>query len=968
MGVLGKTGVKQWLLASTTAVVCMIGATPVLAQTRTFDVPAQPAIQGIPLFGKQAGIQILASATTLADKRTNEVKGDYTVEAGLAQLLGGTGLEAVSDSVSGITTIRSVAPESATTEIVVKGIKRSLQKSATAKKNSDEIVEVVSAEDVGKLPGTSIAESLARLPGVAAQRVDGRAEYLSIRGMDPQFGVTLLNGMEMVSTGDDRSFEYDQFPAELVSSATLYKTPDASLGTMGLSGTIDIRTLNPLDFHGRKVTLNGSLETNSFGKLVPGTQGNGGRYSLSYIDQFDGGKLGVAIGYAHLDSPTQRKYFNPWDYGIGNDLGVEGAGDAYTFDGFETGVQTTQSVRDGLLGVVQYKPNDVYSTKVDIFHSQFDERMSGVELDGVTANWATGTIASTTVDGNTNIVTNASPIVTTRQDVRRDTINAINWTNTLSLGQWTLRGDIGLSHARRNEWVGEAYMMSETPIGFSFSVPTSLTGFSTVSTDTDFADTSRVMLATAWGAEAGAAYASQAYVTDRMTTARLSAKRFINLGIFNAFEAGVLYSERSKDLEYSGVIYNLSDGSDCLNGLLCQSIPSSIPFYTVDMGFTGLSNLIGFVVRDALNSGAYIADPDTGKDPAWNWGVSEKVTTAFAKLNISSERLLPIRGNLGVQFVNTDQSATGLYIDSNGDASPVSGGADYSDVLPSLNLTGELGNSMYLRFGAAKALSRANMADMRAGITAAVSSVDRKWYGDGGNPELKPWQSYDYDLSLEKYFGKTSYVALAAFYKDITRGIVSKSIAHDFSSYTNTSGVTPVSDTGTLTTLVNTTGGKVEGWELSWTLDGALLNPKLDGFGVTGSFANTHVKANTDADGAVVGTLMEGLSKNVWNGSVYYEKNGYQVRIAERYRSGYSASRHDAFRYITETIRPETILDAQLGYTFQSGQLKNLTLLLQGSNLTNEPYVTTQTVNGQTALNQYHEFGRQVLLGFSYSF
>lgn len=408
--------------------------------------------------------------------------------------------------------------------------------------------------------------------------------------------------------------------------------------------------------------------------------------------------------------------------------------------------------------------------------------------------------------------------------------------------------------------------------------------------------------------------------------------------------------------------------ADCLNGLLCQSIPSSINFYTVDMGFVGLSNLIGFVVRDALNSGAYVANTDVSKDPAWNWGVSEKVTTGFAKLDIHSERLLPIRGNLGVQVVHTKQSATGLYIDSNGDASPVEGGVDYTDALPSLNLTGELGNSTYLRFGAAKALSRANMADMRAGITAAVSSTDHKWYGDGGNPELKPWQSYDYDLSLEKYFGKTSYVAFAVFYKDITRGIVSKSIAYDFSGYTNTSGVEAISNTGTLTTLVNTTGGKVQGWELSWTLDGSLISPKLDGFGMTGSFANTHVKANTDDDGVVVGTLMEGLSKNVWNASLYYEKHGYQVRIGERYRSGYSASRHDAYKYVTETIRPETIMDAQIGYTVKTGPLANMTILLQGQNLTNEPYVTTQTVNGQTTLNQYHEFGRQYLLGVSYSF
>jgi iron complex outermembrane recepter protein len=96
------------------------------------------------------------------------------------------------------------------------------------KKNADSIVEAVSAEDLGKLPDNSIAESLARLPGVTAQRVEGRDQVLSIRGLAPKFGVTLLNGREMVSSGDSRSVEYDQYPSELINAGIVYKTPDAA--------------------------------------------------------------------------------------------------------------------------------------------------------------------------------------------------------------------------------------------------------------------------------------------------------------------------------------------------------------------------------------------------------------------------------------------------------------------------------------------------------------------------------------------------------------------------------------------------------------------------------------------------------------------------------------------------------------------------------------------------------------------
>ena len=107
--------------------------------------------------------------------------------------------------------------------------KRQIEASTDTKKESTSIVEAVSSEDIGKLPDLSITESLARLPGLAAQRVDGRAQVIAIRGMSPDFAATLLNGREQVSTGDNRGVEFDQYPAELLDSAVVYKTPDATV-------------------------------------------------------------------------------------------------------------------------------------------------------------------------------------------------------------------------------------------------------------------------------------------------------------------------------------------------------------------------------------------------------------------------------------------------------------------------------------------------------------------------------------------------------------------------------------------------------------------------------------------------------------------------------------------------------------------------------------------------------------------
>ena len=97
--------------------------------------------------------------------------------------------------------------------VSVTGIRNAIEESIETKKQSTSIVEVVSAEDIGKLPDVSIAESIARLPGLSAQRVAGRAQVISVRGLSPDFSTTLLNGREMVSTGDNRSVEFDQYPS-----------------------------------------------------------------------------------------------------------------------------------------------------------------------------------------------------------------------------------------------------------------------------------------------------------------------------------------------------------------------------------------------------------------------------------------------------------------------------------------------------------------------------------------------------------------------------------------------------------------------------------------------------------------------------------------------------------------------------------------------------------------------------------
>src|SRR4029453_17243790 len=183
--------------------------------------------------------------------------------------------------------------------IVVTGIRAGLQNSINIKRANQGIVEAVSAEDIGKLPDISIAESIARLPGLAAQRVNGRAQVISIRGRAPDFTTTLLNGRQQASSGDNRAVEFDQYPSELLSSVVIYKTPDANIAGFGLAGTADFRTVRPLEFGKRAIALNLRGEMLGQHKLNADMGRRGWRGSASYIDKITP-EFGIALGLAYL--------------------------------------------------------------------------------------------------------------------------------------------------------------------------------------------------------------------------------------------------------------------------------------------------------------------------------------------------------------------------------------------------------------------------------------------------------------------------------------------------------------------------------------------------------------------------------------------------------------------------------------------------------------------------------------------
>jgi iron complex outermembrane recepter protein len=897
----------------------------------------------------------------------------------------------------------SASEEVPTVTITIKGIRGSIESSVSKKKNADSIVEAVSAEDLGKLPDNSIAESLARLPGVTAQRVEGRDQVLSIRGLAPKFGVTLLNGREMVSSGDSRSVEYDQYPSELINAGIVYKTPDAALGAQGLSGTVNLTTIRPLDLDGRRIALSLSGEKNSNGAQVDGSSDQGNRLSLSAVGQFLDRTLGLAVGFAHLDSPNQVRYFNPWWWGNTAAFGAPHAGlDGQTssMQGFETGATSANQVRRGAMAVLEYKPNKSFRTQLDTYASKFDQTVRGSELSVSLgpAVWDGNGIGPLYSDPVTRVLQGdkvliggslggVDPILISRYRERTDKLSAIGWNTEVKFGDWTTALDLSRSRARRTELVTEATMSAPTLVGFTNFDAEPVSGFSRFPATVDYADPNAVRLRgiSAWGDLNGAPSAGSSApnaVSDDVKTLHLSVHHPLDFGPLSRVYAGVNVTDRLKDTVRTQTIYALTGGSPCVRpNDVCAPIPANLLRTPTALDFAGIPGVISLDTPGLLSSGLYNAGPvNQALTPGRIWQVDERVATLYAKLDLYFDLVVPVRGNIGIQHVRSEQSSLGrLWDAASGSAAPVELGTSYSDTLPSLNLAAELSPDTIVRFGAAKVLARPNMEDLRAGFTASVgtSGADLgRWSGSGGNPLLQPWRADALDLSVEHYLGKRSYVSAAVFEKKLKNSIYVGDFDFDFSGFPNLSGITPVSNIGVLSAPVNGTGGKVKGWEFAVALDAGLAVSALDGLGLIASVSDTDSSlpgTNPRTGRPAPETPLEGLSGRVTSTILYYEKSGWQLRFAERYRSAFVAPVRSTFiENSLVSIEPERIRDLSVGYEFDSGALKGLGLQFQVRNLDDTPYRTSLADDSSTSTplrlmpTRYVTYGRTYIFGLSY--
>ncbi len=353
-----------------------------------------------------------------------------------------------SAAVSAQETDQSNDSTDAVDEIIVTGTRATVQRSIELKRNSTQIVDGLSAEEIGDIPALSIGAALETITGATSHRENGGATELSVRGLGPFLGTTVVNGREATNGGGNRAVNFSIFPSEMFNKVAIHKTQSAEYIEGAVSGQVHLDTKRPLDYGKRLAQANGKLAYAPDESNIDGGQEYGSRLTLAYIDQFEfdnGARLGVSLGVQVRDETNPEQEYQTTSGGgrleacelTSSDSNAlptdtdgrchDGAADvsndeiqdlidanpnynsvadipfAYIPRDHRLRQNTTDDEREAVFGSVQFQPNDRLDVTVDFQYSERDQRelrkdlqfgTTQEDLSALTSNPATGIVSS----------------------------------------------------------------------------------------------------------------------------------------------------------------------------------------------------------------------------------------------------------------------------------------------------------------------------------------------------------------------------------------------------------------------------------------------------------------------------------------------------------------------------------------------------------------------------------------------
>lgn len=868
-------------------------------------------------------------------------------------------------------------------EVVVTGFRSSLESALGQKRQATGSVDAIVADDIASFPDMNLAESLQRIPGVAISRVGGEGRQISVRGLGPEFTRVRINGMEAMSAsgGTDaagganrgRGFDFNVFPSELFGNLAVRKTASADVEEGSLGATVDMDSVRASDYDDFTASISVQAGYNDLSEKTDP------RVNFLVSNMFADGKVGVLLAgsYSERNLLDEGSSTVRWDdvndfgsyQGSADDPRLDEVNDAFRprlprYDFYKHEMERT-----GLAASVEFLPSDATDISLDLLYSKLDQsRQETFMLAALNNNSYAGdmNVLSHTVD-STNTVTAASfENATVQAENRYDELTTEFTQVNLNLShefsdRMRLSGMLGRSESKFDNPIQTTIIARKQGIDFSY----------------DYSGDNRSSPVLTFGNEVGDVNGWEnggirlRPITTNNTFDSASVDLEFDLSENLTLKGGLLY----KNFEFETGEGRRAAENDA--GVVLDSSSMMVLDTGLGSNLWAVPNIDTISSAHNIYSNTGVFEVNKENRLVDNYSAEEESLGVYAQLVFATQiGDTPVRGDIGVRRVETDQSST-AYSNSAGDF--ITADHSYTETLPSLNLVFEPIEDVLIRASYAEVMARGGIASLRPNVSVSVSGGSRTV--SSGNPTLEPTRAKTYDLSTELYFDNESMMSFAVFYKDIESQVQS---VRESKPYTETGlpidlavaackagpgyGGTSGCDENLMwevTSPTNAPGGPLYGFEISYQQPFSFLPGALSNLGFIGNF--TYVKAQLDylnTAGEVVATQdLLGMSEDTSSATLYYDDGAFQARVSMTDRSGYLTNATGRNGNDREGTNGTTNIDASISYDFN----EHLSVSLEGLNLTDE--VEDQWVDASgNRLSYYHSTGRQFYLGAQYKF
>lgn len=892
--------------------------------TYAFDIPAGPLSHALQDVAKTSGKQIIFADRLTAGKSTAGLHGTFAVNAAMDRLLSGTDL-GVSEAESGGIVVKSknvqvaangpgtandaqapvmLAQAAATpspqasasspgeVEVVVsRGIRNAIKSTIATKRQSNQIVDSVTAEDVGKLPDATVGDVLQRVPGVQVAKTFGEAGLVVIRGL--QSNRTEVDGHASYGWIIDsangfneqlgRNFGFSSLTSNIVARVDVFKTPMASQVEGGLGGVINSRTYQALDFNEPTllVSARGSI----------GTHGGGGtEYTLFGATRI-GDRLGIFVGGVLSNEPFYLKGYTRgnWDEtSTVIDQNGDGKRDIRPTNIKSENFTSVARKRTGLHANIQYEFSDELMLTVDSTYTNFaTDRYINQATFNLNASGAT--LTNPVFDGNYVVAgTITGGTFDAGVNPRFETIRT--HTSSAGLAWKTAEAEVTgeIAHTtgvfiQRNP----GFTSNVANVGFAYDMRGEFPKI-TLNDPTSITNSNNYGFLRVGGSNASI---NRLQVDTIEDAARLDGMwKFADSPLADV-RAGVRYSKlkqvrNSYEKRYGAI--NPTSAAAINNIGLSPVFSGSLFSSVTDFNFPGFpSTFIVPPIGDIAAGSAtfYTALPLTYNPPNY-YNTREETVAGYVQADFETDK---IRGNIGVRIVRTEGNLQAYQFSQTSTAlvqSLAQFNSGYTDILPSANLIVSLESDLLLRFSASRTMARQALDQngLAPNLIITVNSTTPSLSSaQSGNPDLLPTRSNNFDASLEWYFAPTGVLAGTAFYKDVS----------GFPVRLNQTTVVPgLENLGpiTWTRPVNTDAATIQGFELSYQQTYDFLPAPFNGLGTIASF--TYVDGKSDVTFVTGGTNsiklkntpLVGVSPISYSITGFYEEDGFNVHLSYNWR------------------------------------------------------------------------------------